>query len=347
MDRQELADVLRHGYEAVTLHPLSPAFGAVFFDGRVATSYDGELAVISPCSLPVAGGVDGRMLKNWVLSCSGSDVKVDESSTEVVFKCGRSTLRLPKLDPTQLVFELPAGSGVALTDVEELLGMMAKALPFVGADDAHLWRVGMTMDVDDVATLYATDNVSMISCSAVVDSEGPTQTVLPARFVKALLAQVKRSSLAAIEIGDGWVLGVFDDGRLLFAQTGVEFGADQYLEVLGSCTHGVACWRPVTEELGEALNRVAVTLKILGSDECQLSVTEDGLTITTDPENMAVAREEVPFVLDEDVEMWVYVQELLRVLEDGELITIQPQFVVVTGEGFTAVVSAAVADEDD
>jgi hypothetical protein len=99
---------------------------------------------------------------------------------------------------------------------------LAQSLDFVatsiGVDQAHAWRLGVTLDFGDGVELFATDNLSISSCECAgrVTGLAKKSIILPAAFVSAV-CKVKRDP-------ESWVIsqnmiGVVYDGQSIYSRT--------------------------------------------------------------------------------------------------------------------------------
>lgn len=342
MERTVFLDALRRVQPALSASPRLPTFGAVFFDGQRATAYGEELAIVTPCAFSFLGGVEGKLLTAWVGGCSGSEVSAEESSGEARFRCSRSHVTLPVLDPELLPYEQPTGSGIEIREPERLVETIARAIPFAGNDDAHAWRQGVTVSLGDVAGVYATDNTTLFHGRALVEADGEAAVALPLRFVRALVALSKEVAVEAIEIGDGWATASFEDETQLFTRTSGEAAPERFDSILADLSNQLVK-RAVPEALPAAVSNVAKLIAGLGDKahtDCCLRVRGGVLEIVTSESGRAAARESLD--LDHpDVLVWVPAKELLRASADATELAIGEDAVLFWSDDSVAAVSVA------
>lgn len=350
MERKMLLDALRRVQGACASNPPVPAMGSVFFDGCYATTYDGELAIRTPCQLPVDGGVELKPLVAWVSGCAGPVVSVQVKGEVAHFKCGRSTFKAPLVDRDQLVFDEPRGVGVWIADEGTLMPAIQRAAGFMGNDQAHPTRMGLTVTVEAMGQikLYATDNITMVfDAIANGGMDSPFAVVLPPRFVKLLLSMQREGLLTSIEIGDGWAYGSFyiedlGDEYAVFTRTGTEVAIDDYQRVFNNVLGSVDKMgsAPITDEVRDAIKHVAAVLNALGENECQLEIAGGELTVKTAVDARASATQTVPNVEHANGSIQCAAKELVRIIEGSKWFTFNDTALVAWGDTQVSLLAA-------
>lgn len=350
MERMTLLRVLKRVQGASTPTAQVAAFRSVFFDAEFATTYDGELAAWTPCQLQLDGGVELRPLAVWVNSCSGPVISVKVVGAAAQFSCGRSRLKLPLLEPSQLAFERPSESEVWINALDVFEPALRRVSAFMGNDAAHPGLMGVTVAGDDWLRLYATDNVTMTTEHMSTGGlERPLQVVLPPRFVKLVLGTAKDDPVTSIGFGDGWATASFQGGdehdgedTIVFTRTGAEVTVDAYDSVINQSLWVVdqIAATEVTQELQTALKSVAIVMDSMGQVDCQLRVQDGELVIEAAGSDRGSARQSVP--LDhEDGSIWLPAKELVRSIEDATRFTFVDGVLIAWGDGFVNLIAAA------
>ena len=350
MDRTVLLGTLSRVQGACAAKAQVPAFGAVFFDGSHVTTYDGELAVVSPCNFEIEGGVELKPLMVWLSACSGDRVTAKVQGTTAHFQCSRSRIKLPLLDSDQLAFEEPRAAGIWIAEDGSLLPAFHNIAPFMGNDPAHPGLMGVTVAGDDHVDFYATDNMSLMLHEVSVEAgEGQIAAVLPPRFVKILCKM--EGELESIEFGTSWATASFladhdeegyADRTVVYTRLGEEVEIDRYVGMFESSVGDLESEdaTEITEDVQHAIKTVAGVMQIVDQVYCQLVVKDGELTISSGGER-ARARQSLDFD-HENVEVWCAAQELLRLLDGGVRIRVTDSAVVVWGQDFLSLLATAV-----
>jgi len=339
MDRQTLLSAVRRAQGAAGSKSAAPAFDAVFFDGRTATSYDGELAIITPCKLNLDGGVECKLLATWLAGCSGDEIKIEPERNEVTFKCGRSKLTVSLLPRKQLTFSPYSGTGIELREgLAPVAAAVKRAAPFVGSDEAVPSRTGITAaGKDNALYIYATDNITITSQRIKGFNDLNFQANLPPRFIKALLSLHNDSELVAVEFGDGWASASFQsdpvDETILFTRTGSELDADEYNKIIQEVWDEVLDQSEITDEVVNAIKRVVSVVAAVGDNECQLVIKNGTLAINSGQHSRAKAGETVEIDAEHSATIWVPAKELLRTLDGATRFAIVDGVAVVAWHG--------------
>ncbi len=133
----------------------------------------------------IQGAVRGRVLIEMVENAEDR-IELEAEDNSLVIKDSRSELKLPMLPPDTFLFELPDTDKVKASisgDLDTMLGFMEGLELAANNSNEESLRpelVGVTVLVDERATLYSTDNISCTKVTLTqVDADGEAIAVLP------------------------------------------------------------------------------------------------------------------------------------------------------------------------
>lgn len=351
MQRSTLLHALECVQGASATKSTAPAFSAVFFNGKTATTYDGELAIIAPCAIDLRGGVDHKTLKTWVAGCSGEEVVIACEGEAATFKCGRSRISVSLLDPDQLTFQKPLVAGTEIRDLDTFMASLKRTVEFMGNDPAHPARQGITIAGKSRGLLevFATDDLTMTRDLVTVSgySGDPLEIVIPPRFVKAMLPF--GNDISSLEFGDGWLVAsieVENDCIVMLARTGSEVAVSDYRRIISRTTKGIDLWdggTKVTDKTMTAVKNMVAVMGAMAQAEMLVTITNGVLKLSTGPGSTKVI-ELVKAIEHEDAKGWVVAKELLRVLEGAEKFVMTESALVAWGFDFVNLLSLSDAE---
>lgn len=218
-----------------------PALKTIRFDGKWATAYNDVAAImVKTDGIDLEHCVPGDMLARAVGGFGAESVAVeeDEANGSLVFKSGRSKIKLGALPLSKFPFKLPDGEG----DVVEMSDAMLKAIDAcmfsVSNDPTHPEQMGVTMDVDDGgrAVFYSTDSFTISRCATKDKAKlpGGAPVILPTFFCQQLLALSKAFPKEELDLVllDGALLAEFGKEARLFMRRLVDINALDYPTVI-------------------------------------------------------------------------------------------------------------------
>lgn len=351
MEREQLMKALKLAGGAVSTKEDMPALASYFFDGKWVRAYDDEVAISTRCTMPLEGGVSGKVLTTWVGACSGVDVEVlGGEGKERMLQCGRSKLSVSLLDPKDFVFEEPAEAEATLEAPLDLLEAMGHAQIYMGSDEAHPWRIGMTISVDDgKARVFTTTNVAMAYATAPVESDEAIEIVIPIRFVNLLLSMSKTQGLAALRIGKGWIEATFDDETVLFSRTLKEVNVAGYEKVLTHMYGGKPTFIPVPEGFVDVIERVGRVMSATREESATLQIKKGSMLIhTAGTTGLAALADNVQCAPEHpDVSVHFVPASSLPALKLAKEMAVVPNAILLRGQDFESFVSVSVSKSTD
>ena len=346
MERSELLGALKRTAAALGPDDKMPALSSFFFDGRTVRAYDDEVALMAPCHLKVRGGLAGKSLMAWLSSCGAEDVSV-EGNKDVTMVCGQSTMKMSVTVPELFPFERPdVERGIMIPAPLALLDSMRKVVACMGTDEAHPWRMGVTLSVrDGVASVFTTNNVAAAAAECIVDDDVDAfEVVLPPRFVTMLMGMTKGQGATAMTVGDGWVIAELDDGTELCGRTMVETNVDQFVQLIEGARSSVDYDVAIPDTLVEIIDRTTKVLAASNAPYADMSIKSGSLTITGQS-GIAALMDSVAVDGDHpNAKARVQPGELLNLIGPAEHMALTEHAVILSGVNYTALVSVETDD---
>ena len=304
VSRAELLQAVRRVAPAlISQESAPPVFRSVFFDGARVTAFDDEIALSSKIDFDgFQGGLDGKLLIGWLSTCTADDVHLEkQSKSSVKLTCGRSKLFLSTLGLGEAVYKRPDDDNPedvwlgAATNVVEAARLV---IPCMGSDMAHPTRVGVTVSIDNdgIATVAATNNVTMAVASVQTDVVAPYshfEFVMWPRFASMLESMSRMDGVRNITIGVdcGWLLAEFESGDELFGKTGLEVDIGTFVGMAESLDADLKFGIPVGDRFAEVVERVAKIAQLSQSKNqtAALKITSHGVQFSVNTGLAALA----------------------------------------------------------
>lgn len=287
MKRTDLMNTLKRAEHALGSKDLVPVFQCFLFDGKHALAYNDVVAISVPCPFEIKGGLNGRLLLDWLAACRSNDVAVVPKKDEIQLKGGRSKLNLPLVDSEDFIFEFPKERGHKLTMSEDVVSMIEAVAISMGTDANNPWRLGITVDFKNgKATFYSSDNISASRGNLAVKIGKPLNgkaVILPPRFVELLLSFQKKDAAKTLIFGNGWIEASFESGLRLWSKMISEIEPDTFRELfaaqLGKKSPAAIT---IPRGLDSCLDRVRVMLTHAKLDNVAATVKKGTLKLFAD-----------------------------------------------------------------
>lgn len=279
MKRTDLLSALKRAEPALAAKDLIPVFTCYKFDSNSVLAYNDVVAISTPCSFPVDGGLHGKPLLSWLANSRAKELTLDPGESEMLIKAGRSRIRLPLIPPDDFIFEFPDDAIAGIKPSPDLLQAIRACSASMGEDPAHPSRMGITVKFGKKeVNLWSSDNISASRSKAAAKIPGDLQgyeLILAPRFVDLLLGIAKRDKLQGLIVGEGWVEADFDSGLRLWAKTMAEIDVEAFIQLFDSIYEQLE-FEPVSipKGLSASLDRLVVILDY-GADK-QARFTSDG-----------------------------------------------------------------------
>lgn len=340
MDKQELLEAVSRLRPAIKSTGDMPAYGAVFFDGDDVSAFTGdEITIVTPFASEFVGAVEAKPFIAWLEGLPGDGpIGVKQLETTVTLSYGRSRITLPVFGQGVRVHRLANTSSIEVFEPVGLVEAMGVALPFYGWDEAHPTRLGLTIQVDDVARVLATNDATLISVAATVVPTSPLVADVPETLAKAMVSYAKKVEPEVLEFGDGWCLARFADGTTIYGATGREISTDAYDRVLARHAGGTKDFGIITDDVRQSLRNVARVVSASKEEAIALRVIDGVLSVLTDESGRVAMRDEAMFD-HPDASIWVDAPSLLRVIDGSFKMRVSREAVVAVGPDRVAMVA--------
>lgn len=227
-NRQDLLDALNLAKPALAVQEFIPVLTHYCFDRATVSAFNDVLAIQLAVDSDLHCAIHGATLQKILAKMDGEVVELVQGESEVAIKSGkdgRSQIRLPIIDKSQFLFDIPAAEPKASFKLsKDFLKAMALTLKTVGSNAGHPQELGVTLGLDgEMVDLYSTDNVTISAGSAKVSKVAgklDSAVILPTPFCETLLAMASAigDDEIMLEFGEGYVLADLTGDDLVFSR---------------------------------------------------------------------------------------------------------------------------------
>lgn len=273
------------------------AFGAVFFDGTYAHTFDDVMAISTPCPMPddMVGGLQAKTLLDF-LSVANSNgaatvkAQIQGTGEEVKMTAGRFKLQLPIIPLERYIFEMPRSEEGDIDRTVSFLGDLLQVLvPTMNPHEVHEseYLHGITLHATahkkkrpGVLTLYSSDRRTLTRATAAWS--GPARKILlSSRLVKDIIGSP--TGLKGL-LGGGsgqHAVAFYEDGTSTFAKSVVAAKPEKYEAVADSIDWSEAQFNRVDREaLLAALDLIDMVVQGEEHRVCDIEATGKSLVLT-------------------------------------------------------------------
>lgn len=207
-----------------------PSLTHISFDGEFATAYNDISAIAVRLESEIKRCLPGEFLIRALNSFGGESIAFQEGKDgALVLKSGRSTLKVPTLEPKAFPYTPPEVSDPPDFIVDgSILKGIERCLLSVNNDPTHPAQMGVTLDADKAgnALLFSTDNftISRYQTQSAIRLPGDAPVILPRFFCEQLVALAKAfpDEKVSLWILDGALFAEFGRAAELFSKTPVD-----------------------------------------------------------------------------------------------------------------------------
>ena len=287
MRRKDFYEALKLAQPALATKDLIPVFSCYFFDGKTVTACNDAVAVNTPCDLPLAGGVLGKVLFDWLGASKAKTVQgsVRAKTKDALFKAGRSKLVLGVTPSSDFNFSFPKKRGIKLVIPKGFIEAVKRSGQFMGRDPSHPWCLGVALRLEKAKlTFWTCDNFTASrSRVGVVDlpkkAEG-LEVALSPQFVDLVNALARKLKLTSFELSSDWVEAQFSGGTRVWSKLLKTTATEQFKKVFSDITKKKKAESiPVPGGFEDSLERVSVVLSSAVDKHAELSVENGKLNL--------------------------------------------------------------------
>lgn len=344
MKRAEFVEILRKVEPALSSKDAVPVQSCFCFDGKSVLAYDDVVAMQAPCEVELAGGLKGKVLLPFLQTSRAKEVELSTADgdglREVTIKAGRSRLKLPLVDDSDVSFKFPTGKGA--TEVKpgtEFKAALQRALVSLGSDPGVGWQFGVTLVWGKRPVLYSSDNRG--ACKITFRDPGfagdNKPMVLPPQFCRLLVGLASGDDLELLLLHQQWTEARFASGLRLFSRTVTEVDTKSYEELFDG-TKGI---EPlvIPDGLERCIDRSKIIAGFMMDPYATLRVKEGKLRLHTESAAGVAADTLSLSGAHDDIEVKVAPEILARALPYSTGFAVRDEFVYLLGDGFSHLVS--------
>jgi hypothetical protein len=220
VNRGEVIKALSQAHWGVNPKDLVQAFKSFCFHGDLVTACNNDIQGVQT-SLPfdgLKGGCEAKPLLAWLRSHKVTNLswRLDDDDNFLIFKCGRSTLKVEYMGLEHFRFEVPIKKKeerCQSVDVNGVVSSLGLAAMVMGRDATRRYIYGVTLDFHERGTwVYSSDNVSMYR-GYVADWIAPESMIgksilINPEYVDLFLKVSKTSHLDSFYINDGHFMSI-------------------------------------------------------------------------------------------------------------------------------------------
>jgi DNA polymerase III sliding clamp (beta) subunit (PCNA family) len=222
IDREDLQRALVTAAPALASSGIVAVLSHFCFRAGTVLAYNGAQAIEADCpDLGAAFALQGSTLLKMVNSLDTSKMAVTDKTDHVLFKSGRSNLKLSALREDDFVAPFPdtSSADVHFKVTEDFLEGLRTCLVSVTDDASNPAMLGITFVADDSeAALYSTDRKTITRFELTeFEDELPAGApiILPTFFCQNLLSMAAKSDGAIVfYLVDDALVAEFENGRL-------------------------------------------------------------------------------------------------------------------------------------
>lgn len=347
MKRSEFVEILRKVEPALSSKDAVPVQSCFCFDGTTVLAYDDVVAMQAPCKVDLAGGLKGKVLLPFLQTSRAKEVELatadGDGVREVSIKAGRSRLKLPLVDDSDVSFKFPSGKGA--TEVKpgaDFKAALARALVSLGEDPAVGWMFGVTLAWGKKPVLYSSDNrgVSLVTFRDPAFAGDNKPVVLPPQFCRLLVGLASGDDLEVLLLHQQWAEARFASGLRLFSRTVTEVDVPKYQEMFGR-TKGV---EPlvIPDGFERCIDRAKIIAGFAMDPYVTLRVKDGKLRLHTESAAGVAADVLALSGEHEDIEVKVAPDVLARALPHSTGFALREEYVYLLGDGFSHMVSTLI-----
>lgn len=236
MKRGELLDTLRRVEPALSSKELVPALSHLRFDGVNVTAYDDIIAIETPCSFDLIGGIRGRTLIDFLAASKAKEVEITIEGMAGELLAGRSKLAVPLIGLGDFTFVMPdLEKAVSVPLHQQFILGVEQCMISMGLDPSQPWMLGQTLVFNSGhITIFSSDGLtaSRVSMLAQVpDDIVGLDLIIPPKFCSMLVELSKKDQAVELALSPDWVVARFASGLKLFSKTVAGVDSSKYNEL--------------------------------------------------------------------------------------------------------------------
>lgn len=197
IERKKLLEALEPLKPALAVRTVIAAQTQVWFDKEFAYAHDGGFGVRSAFETPFDFGVPGKLLLGLLESSDAEEIILEPKDTALVFKSGKSTVKLTILDKSARPTFYSDDPGKPVTTIKvskELVEGLRRVFMLRPANPKRLEHHGVCLfPVESEMDLYTTDSKS-IAVAPVAQKYKGKKLVIPRVFAEQLVAQCEENA---------------------------------------------------------------------------------------------------------------------------------------------------------
>lgn len=345
LKRKDLLAILKKVEPAVDPKSQMEWVKCIYFTGKEAIAFDHKIGISVPCSLGIHGGLEGRVLIDWLAASNARDLKWEVEDGDVVLRAGRARHRIPIQPAEMFSFEMPDDpiGRIALSD--QLVQLLSRVSTSMGTNEEHPWRMGITVRISAKrATFYSSDNFTAsrepLPIRAKKGMSG-TELIMSPDFVNLLLSSAKGERAGELLLGDGWVQCTFESGLRIYGLTIADVQVDTYEQLFDTLTNGLES-EPVGIPKGMegCLKRMSAVLSI-SDQKCATAKVRSG-KLTLEADGSTHARDWLKLPEHGDVEIKFCPEYARRALPHCDRMLLSEECIYLAADGYEHVIAPGI-----
>lgn len=272
LDRAELLRVCMLVRPALATGDYVPAYQQIEFKKGYATTYNDVTALSVRCKVSFERCVPGDLLARTIGSFSTKEISAvfDEAKNALVLSSGRSKIKLPTMPVSAFPFQLPTDEAPSLGMPKGVLTAIEQCLRFVGKDEAHPARMGVTLQDDSAKQFdgfaYSTDGVTITRarCIGEVTLPADVPVILPTFFCEQMVKLHEATKIEPVlYFLSGALLAEFNDEATVYSKTLVDIEPlefDRIVAKLGTPSTFLSLSIEIPDALDGAIERSLLVL---------------------------------------------------------------------------------------
>lgn len=239
----------------------------IWMDGTHITAYnDSSLGIQVPFTSELKGGLRGSLLLGVMGFSRADNVSIDLNGEEANFKCGRTKLKLPLLDPDRSVWQLPdVGKVKAISTTKSFIEKLKGVLISAGNSTSIPDQLGVTFikDKDGTLNMYTTD-AKTIAWAKVKEKDvkgwpdKPKRMTIPTQFIEELIKLAGKNN-AKLFISPGGVIAECSGGVKLFTRLVDVPNPNDYATIVEDTLRDMK-FAGLPKGIGRAMERASIML---------------------------------------------------------------------------------------
>lgn len=347
MNREKIVSTLELVRPALAKDNTVPVFQCFAFMDDTVQAFNHSIGILATIEETVDRfAVSGDALLKWLSAANGEEVafQLEDKDHEVVFKCGRSTAKLPYMGEDDFLFEMPdVEQTLSLPVTEDTVVGLEACLVTSSTDLSQPALMGVVLrQSDKFMRLYSCDADTITRYTTTIKAvKDDAEYTLSNAFCEAVckIARALEFPETTLELDEKWAKATFDGGMVVYGQlidnrTPLDHG--ELITKLGGA-------KPPFVKLPADLSGALARARILGDAESaktKLTVEQGRLKLVTETRSSGTARDSLVLPKHPDVQTQVSAALLSKLLDRAEEIAIGERCTVLrNGEKILQMVS--------